>query len=202
MTTPEHRHQPAEAPITAHLNTYLGQVKEGWRPGGSNPEGGEIALVRWSLEPQWQWTTIGTYGLSRLPLTQDSGAELRQELLICWPDEKMGDTLLAHLYAVAQTMAVTGETLGRGVLLPLPAEPVLESGGPEPFAAWFANVPYFLPRDGVLLETVEPPLMLTWLIPVYQAEADFILQQGVEAFEDKLLASGEACFSWPRKPLV
>ena len=202
MTTPEQRQQPAEAPITAHVEKYLGKVQEGWKPGGSNPEGGHIALVRWALEPEWQWVTVGTFGLSRLPLVQDSGAELRQELLVCWPGEEMGDSLLSHLYAVAQTMATTGETLGRGDLLPVPAEPALNSGGDEPFAAWFASVPYFLPREGVLCETVEPPLMLTWLVPVYRAEADFILQSGVEAFEEKMIASREACFSWPRKSLV
>lgn len=203
MNTPDSRHQPAEAVVTTHVETYLGKVQEGWKPGGSNPTGGHIALVRWALEPEWEWVTVGTFGLSRLPLEQASGAELRQELLVCWPEEEMGDSLLSHLYSVAQTMATTGEALGRGELLPIPAEPALASGHEdEPFVAWYAGVPYFLPREGVLCEAVEPPLLLTWLLPVYQDEAEFIMESGVEAFEEIMLANRESCFSWPRKPLV
>lgn len=202
MTAQDPRHQPAEAVITTHVEKFLGQVQEGWKPGGSSPEAGHISLVRWAIAPEHEWVTIGSFGLSRLPLTQESGTGLRQELLVCWPEEQFGDSLLSHVYAVAQTMAVTGEALGRGDILPIPQEPALDSGGDEPFVAWYATVPYFLPRDGVLCEDVDPPLLLTWLLPVYRAEAEYISEQGVEAFEDLVVASRDACFSWPRKPLV
>lgn len=214
MTTPEHpednatentpdtRHASAESVIITHLESFLGKVQEGWKPGGSNPEGGHITLVRWLLQPEDQWQVLGSFGLSRLPLEQQSGAELRQELLVTWPDDEAGDSLLSHIYAVAQTMAVTGEALGRGDLLPIPDEPGLDSGSDEPYVAWYATVPYFLAQAGVLCEQVEPPMLLTWLLPVYASEAEFIAESGVEAFEDKIVSNREACFSWPRKPLV
>ncbi|MCH2546423.1 MAG: suppressor of fused domain protein [Alphaproteobacteria bacterium] len=196
------RTQPAEAVIIGHIESYLGKVQEGWKPGGSNPEGGNITLVRYALEPNEDWVVLGSFGLSRLPLLQPTGKELRQEILVCWPEEEMTDSLLSHVYSVAQTIAVTGEALGRGALLPLPSEPALNSGSDEPYVAWCAGVPYFLPQSGVLCEQVDPPMLLTWLMPVYENEAEFITAQGIEAFEDLVLASRELMFSWPRKALV
>lgn len=202
MTTPSSRHLPAEAVIAAHSEKFLGEIQEGWKPGGSNTEGGNISLVQWALKPEQGWVVLGSFGLSRLPLAQASGEELRQELLVCWPEEEMSDTLLSHIYAVAQTMAVTSESLGRGALLPIPDEPKLQSGGDEAYVAWYAGVPYFLPEAGVLCEQVDPPLLMTWLLPVYLEEAEFITAQGVEAFEEKMIASRDLCFSWPRPSLV
>jgi hypothetical protein len=202
MDSNDTRAQPAEAIVIQHIESYLGKVEEGWKPGGSNPEGGHISLVRYALRPDEEWVVLGSFGLSRLPLSQPTGHELRQEVLAVWPEEEMTDSLLSHLYSVSQTIAVTGESLGRGALLPIPDAPALASGGQEPYVAWYACVPYFLPQSGVLCEAVDPPLLLTWLIPVYENEAEFITAEGVEAFEDKVLASREALFSWPRPPLV
>lgn len=201
MNPNDTRNEPAEAVIIDHIKTYLGAAQEGWKPGGSNPEGGHISLVRYSLEPEYGWVVLGTFGLSRLPLTQSNDAELRQEVLICWPEDEMTDSLLSHIYSIAQTIAVTGTSLGRGELLPIPKHPPLYSGRDEPFVAWYASVPYFLPSEGVLCEAVEPPMLLTWLMPVYENEAEFIVANGVEAFEEKILESREACFNWPRVPL-
>lgn len=196
------QNEPAEAVIIAHIASHLGQVQEGWTPGGSNPEGGNISLVRYSYEPEHEWVVLGSFGLGRLPLVQSNGAELRQEVLVCWPAEDLTDSLLTHIYSIAQTIAVTGVSLGRGALVPIPAEPALNSDRDEPYVAWYASVPYFLPSTGVVCEAVTPPLLLTWLLPVYASEVEFIAANGVEAFEDIILASREACFSWPRLPLV
>lgn len=196
------RTQPAEAVIIEHIESNLGKVEEGWKPGGSNEEGGHISLVRYALQPEPDWVVLGSFGLSRLPLSQPTGAELRQEVLVCWPEEEMTDSLLSHIYSISQTLAVTGEALGRGALLPIPDTPELDSGSDEPYVAWYAGVPYFLPQTGVLCEAVEPPMLLTWLLPLYENEAEFITANGVEAFEEKMLESREACFSWPRPALV
>lgn len=196
------RNESAEAVVIRHIETFLGKVEEGWKPGGSNPEGGNISLVRYGLSPEHEWSVLGSFGLSRLPLMQQNGAELRQEVLACWPDEEMSDSLLSHIYSLAQTMAVTGESLGRGALVPIPDEPALRSDTEEPYVAWYATVPYFLPQAGVLCEAVEPPLMLTWILPVYENEAEFITANGPEAFEDLMLASREKLFSWPRASLL
>jgi hypothetical protein len=201
MNPNDTRNEPAEAVIVEHIQSYLGKVQEGWKPGGSNPEGGNISLVRYSLEPEQGWVVLGSFGLSRLPLAQENNGELRQEILVCWPEEEMTDSLLSHIYSIAQTVAVTGASLGRGALLPIPSEPSLQSGRDEPYVAWYTGVPYFLPSTGVLCEAVEPPMLLTWLMPVYENEAEFIAAKGVEAFEDKMLESREACFSWPRPSL-
>lgn len=196
------RTQPAEAVVVQHIESYLGKIEEGWKPGGSNAEGGHITLARYALRPDEDYVVLGSFGLSRLPLMQPTGNELRQEVLVVWPEEEMTDSLLSHIYSVAQTVAVTGESLGRGAILPIPDVPALSSGGDEPFVAWVACVPYFLPQTGVLCEAVDPPLLLTWLIPVYENEVEFITAAGVEEFEDKVLASREDLFSWPRPPMV
>lgn len=201
MQPEDTRNESAEAVVIRHIETFLGKVEEGWKPGGSNPEGGHISLARYGLQPEHDWVVLGSFGLSRLPLAQQNGAELRQELLVCWPGEEMSDSLLSHIYSMAQTMAVTGESLGRGALVPIPDEPALASGRDEPYVAWYATVPYFLPQAGVLCEAVEPPLLLTWMLPVYENEAEFVAANGAEAFEDVLLASRETLFSWPRPSL-
>jgi hypothetical protein len=85
MNPNDTRNEPAEAVIVEHIQSYLGKVQEGWKPGGSNPEGGNISLVRYSLEPEQGWVVLGSFGLSRLPLAQENNGELRQEILVCWP---------------------------------------------------------------------------------------------------------------------
>lgn len=191
-----------ESVVIAHMQRYLGTVSEGWQPGGSEGEETGIALVQWDERPDEDHVIVSTFGLSRLPLFQGEGAELRQEFLIVWPEEELTDSVLSHLYAAAQTMATTGEAFPRGGLLPLPQTPPLPSGTDEPLVAWYATVPYFMPREGVLLEAVEPPLVLTWLLPVYENELQFITLSGAEAFEDLIVEAREKSFVWPRESLV
>lgn len=202
MQPHENRIHPAEAVIIRHLLTYLGQPQEEWRPGGSNAEGGNITLVRYELQPEFDWAVLGSFGLSGLPLAQAGDQEIRQEILVCWPEEEMTDSLIAHVYSVAQMMAVTGDSLGRGAILPIPDEPLLDSGSDEPYVAWFASAPYFLPEAGALCEEVDPPLLIVWLLPLYQSEADFAVMAGPEAFEQRILSARDACFSWPRPALA
>lgn len=190
------------SPITDHFDTYLGEIVEGWRTPGENGGHGSFSLAKFSLKPSPNWTVLGTYGLSRDVLTQGEGRSLRQELLIVWPEEEIGDSLLSHLNAVGQTVQQTGEMIGRGALLAIPQQPLLSSGGDKPWVAWYVSMPLFLPEKGILLDTIEPPLVLTWLMPVYADEADYIESEGADAFDQLILANRETYFNYPRLSLI
>lgn len=189
----------SSSPITDHFDRYLGEIKDGWRP---NQGADGLAIAQFSLSPAPGWTIMGTYGLSRDILAQEEGQNLRQELLLCWPEEEIADSTLSHLNAVGQMVMQTGEALARGALLAIPAEPLLPSWGKEPWAAWYITMPFFLPESGILLNTINPPLLFTWMMPVYAEEADFVVSEGPEEFDKLILANREACFERPRKSLL
>lgn len=191
-------------PVTDHFDTYLGEIKEGWRtPPRDGQSDSGFALAQFSLAPWEGWSILGTYGLSREVLRQGEDNELRQELLLCWQDEEIADSLLSHLNAVAQTVQQTGEVIGRGALLAIPPQPVLTSGDEDrPWAAWYVTMPFFLPESGILMDSIDPPIVFTWLFPVYADEAEFIELEGADAFDQLILDNRELCFEYPRPSLV
>ena len=183
--------------IITHMEHYLGPVVDGWKTTGD----GEVLafpLARFSPTPQPGWSVMATLGLSALSLKQPSGRGVRQELLICWPDEAMDDSVPSHLYAVGKTIMATGEAIGLGSVLPLPGNPTLPSGSAKPWFGWYLTLPFFLPESGAICPGTDPATVLSWLVPIYEEEARFIDEQGGEAFEQMLLLERATCFSWPR----
>lgn len=191
------------SPVTEHFEEYLGEIKEGWRtPNREDETDNNFALAQFSLAPSEGWAVLGTYGLSREVLSQGEENELRQELLMCWPEDEISDATLSHLHAVAQTVQHTGEVIGRGALLAIPPQPELATGGGKPWAAWYVTMPFFLPEGGILMDAIDPPIVFTWLFPVYADEAEYIELEGADAFDQLILNSRETCFLRPRPTLL
>lgn len=191
-----------QAAIAAHIDRYLGGIREEWQADEDAGLSAAVALARYAVSLAEGWSVVGTIGLSQFPLTQADGSALRQELLTCWPQASISDALLAQLYTAAQILLASGEALGHGVLLPLLPGTLLPSGGLETFCAWYVSVPLFLPEAAVLLRETEPPLVFAWLVPVYEDEANFIAEHGAEWFEEILFASRPGFFSRPRASLL
>lgn len=193
--------KPESAPIVTHMEHYLGPVTDGWKTTG---EGEVLAfpLARFAPTPQAGWSVMATLGLSALSLTQPSGRGVRQELLVCWPDEAMDDAVPSHLYAMGKTVLATGEAISLGSVLPLPSEPELPSGHAQTWFAWYLTLPFFLPESAAICSTTEPATVLCWLVPIYEDEARFIDEHGGEAFEQMLLLDRAQCFQWPRHSFI
>lgn len=202
MPMPSEQSRSGDAPpIITHVEQYLGPVIDGWKTTGDG-ESLAFPLARFNPMPQEGWSVLATLGLSAFSFAQPSGKELRQELLLCWPDAAMEDSVPSHLYGVGKAMMAGGEAVGLGALLPLPKEPILPSGHAEPWVAWFVTAPFFLPEAATICRGTEPPTVLTWLVPVYAKEAEMIDAQGPEAFEAKLLQQRAGLFHWPRQSLA
>ena len=190
------------SPLTDHFDLYLGEIKSGWRTKDDDGNPGSFSLAQFTLNPAPEWMVLGTYGLSKDVLEQGDEDGLRQELLIAWPESEFSDNLLSHFNAVGQTVHQTGKVLGRGALLAIPQEPALPSHAPQPFVAWYVTMPFFLPEEGIMLADIEPPMVFTWLFPVYEDEADFIAMEGPDAFDQLILANRQTCFLRPRPSLL
>lgn len=190
--------------VLEHFDIYLGEIKSGWRTKDKNDQPSSVSLAKFTLEPASNWMLLGTYGLSQYELVQgEDESELRQELLLCWPEaEEVPVSLLSHLNAVAQTVEQTREVLMRGELLSIPEGQPLPSGGPAPWKAWYVTLPFFLPEQGIMLDAIDPPMVLTWLFPVYEDEAEFITLEGADAFDEVIIANRQTCFLQPRPSLL
>lgn len=190
------------SPLTDHFDLYLGEIKSGWRTKDTEGNAGTFSLAQFTLKPAPEWMVLGTYGLSKDILEQGETEGLRQELLVVWPEAEFSDNLLSHFNAVGQTVHQTGAVLGRGSLLVIPPEPALRSGGKAPFVAWYVTMPFFLPEEGIMLTDIEPPMVFTWLFPIYEDEADFVATEGADAFDQLIIANRQTCFLRPRPSLL
>lgn len=192
-----------EETLLDFMESYMGEVTGSW---GNDAEGSSpliVPVVQFANPPHAGWQVVSTLGLSQRVLVQPSGAELRQELLVCWPEEALHAEVPAHMHAIAQALIESGEALGHGDVIPIPADgPQPPSGSEMTWGGWFVTIPYFLPESALLYEKIDPPVLLAWILPVYAVEMKYIEENGSDAFIDKMLKNRDAVFSWPRPSLV
>lgn len=188
-------------PVTEHLNTHLGKIEEAWAI-TEDPAASPFWLVRYERVPEYDWVIVGTYGLSRLPLYQENGLPIRQELLACCPKDQVSMELLSHLEGLASAMVENEEALGLGETIFM-TDPIVPNGTDEKWAAWFITIPFFVADHGYICEEgLDAPLVLTWAVPVYESEMLFIAEKGNDAFNNVLLAKHDELFSFPRPKLA
>jgi hypothetical protein len=166
------------ADLVEHLESFLGPINRGARGDRSTPAGVQVV---WFADdaPFLGVTTIVTLGLSHHRLFQPGGNDLRQELMLHLPTADQPANAVGVLFQLAGELIdghrglLRGELVGpRGRLF----------AGAE-MTALYATAPVYLPDEFAVCDSPTGPIVLTWLVPITDAEAHYLDTHGWPALE-------------------
>lgn len=168
--------------LVGHLESYLGEIRAGSQGDDTTPQGVQVLWFGPDV-PHPGAVTLATLGLSRCHLAQPSGRGLHQELLMHLP--AVGEPLNAAgvLFQVAQLLVDRGNGLPRGQVL----GPWGRLFADTQMSALYAAAPVYLPDEFAVCDTAAASVVMTWLVPITDAEAHYVARYGWRAFEDELL---------------
>jgi hypothetical protein len=169
--------------LVAHLESFLGEIQAGSQGDGTTPQG--VQVIWFSPgKPFSGVVTVTTLGLSRSHLEQPSGRGLHQELLMHLPTTGEPINAASVLFQVAQHLVDRGHGLLRGQVL----GPWGQLFADTQMTALYAAAPVYLPDEFAVCDTPAATVVMTWLVPITDAEAHYVAHHGWRAFEDELLA--------------
>ena len=169
--------------LITHLESHLGEITGGSQGDESTPD--RVQVVWFEPNSPFEGaTTIATLGLSRYHLDQPSGTGLHQELLMHLRVADPPGNAAAVLFYVAAELISRGAGLLRGEVIG-PRGSLFGRGNAS---ALYAAAPVYLPDEFAVYEEPTRSIVLTWLVPITDGEADFVRAHGWAAFEAALFA--------------
>lgn len=167
--------------IIDHIESYLGTIDYGWK--GNGPES-DITIARFRNQPTEGMSTYTTLGLSHhvLGMSQGQGREARQEFIFSAFDSVSSDEIVSFMLSFSGFVLTKHEALLRGQVIG-PAAPIFSSSSMNSI---YASIPVMFDDTFAACHTSTPSTILVWLIPIFEAEANYINEQGWESFEDIL----------------
>lgn len=101
------------------------------------------------------------------------------------------------LFQVASELIASGRGLLRGQVIG-PRGPLFDS---SPTTALYAAPPVYLPDGFAECDTGTTTIVMTWLVPITDAEARYVRDRGWSAFEDVLVAEDPDLVDLSRSPV-
>lgn len=126
--------------------------------------------------------TYATIGLSEVPLRYPDGETIRQELLFCTYRRFVTADILPLMFFLGDDVRSRGGAIEAGEVLDL-GEPVV---GTYPATAIFFYNPIYFP-EALAMMPGQPPVVFVWMIPITNAEAEWVASEGAGRFNDLLL---------------
>ena len=170
--------------LVEHLEHTLGPVTYGW---SVDPDGAKMPfqIVRFTRGSDPESVGYSTLGLSRKALPSPNSQQLiRQELLILAPESLTPDHIASVLHQVGEMAMGTGRALVRGDVIG-PAGPLVSGAT---VTALYVTTPSYFPEGFAVFDAGEHgKVVVAWLVPITNREADFVAQHGWDAFEDELV---------------
>lgn len=131
-------------------------------------------IATFSDQPAENALTFVTLGISEFPL---GAPPVRQEFLLSAWKPDVTDALYEALFGIGHELLRLKTAADYGEILELP-KPVVENG-PSQLLVYAPT--YFDP--GLEVVQGQPPVLLTWLIPLTRAETELVLNEGLRALE-------------------
>lgn len=184
--------------LVQHFESVLGPVRSGWL---AAPTGEPLPfqVVRYTRGPDVGSTAYSSLGLSRHPLTAEDGTAVRQEVLVLATKSLPVEYVLSTMQEVTAAMLRTGRPLRQGDVLGPGETHLLHS---EMAAVYVALPVYFDDTFATYTTDEGGTVEVMWLVPVSEAEAQFVRGHGWESFEDLLLAQDPDLVDVFRAPMV
>ena len=168
--------------LADHLESYLGQIAGASKGDTATPTA--LHVVWFGPDVPFEGAfTISTLGLSNRHLTQPSGTGLHREILMHFQTSKRPPNASSLLFQIAGELIDRSSGLLRGEVI----GPRGRLFGTGALTALYSAAPVYLP-DGFAVCTEENrKIVLTWLVPITDNEADFVRTHGWSAFENALV---------------
>ncbi|TQJ36759.1 suppressor of fused domain protein [Arthrobacter sp. SLBN-122] len=184
------------AHLVEHFERYLGTISEGWsKDADGNPQHAQV--VKFADGPLDGVTAYSTLGLSRHELALPGKAPVRMELLILVRRGHFERYVPSIMQQLVQEVIHEGRA-------PLRGEVMGPRGALDPdtgLEAFYFGVPVYQPEAFATCEDSEGPIVISWLVPLFPAEASFVATRGWPALEDLLIQNDPDVTDWRRPPL-
>lgn len=155
-------------------------------------------IATFSNQPSLGATTCSTIGMSDTPFKQEDGSHVRHELFFCAHEQYINDEIYKILFSVGKELIQKKRSIKLGMLFE-PKTQISKDFNLEIF--WFFNPVYFPDRVHIL-ETVEPAVHFAWMIPIYRTEANYIIQEGAQKFDELLLNKNPNLLDFQRDSII
>lgn len=163
-----------------HLERYLGEIEGGW---SRDADGHQMPfqVARFPHGSGSGTVSFATLGLSRYPLRDASGKEIRHELLMIVPERLREGVIPGLLQQVGQESLSAARPLLRGEVIG-PRGALVAGSEME---AMYVAIPVYLPDDFAVYD--DEQIVIAWLVPISPSEADFVKSHGWRVFEKCLV---------------
>jgi hypothetical protein len=171
------------ASLIEHLEKHLGTIELGWTDEERRTqERCQVALMR--SNPDYGLVSLSTIGLHRTPLyVSKPRKEVRVELLMLLKDDQHSNRLASIMFQIAASMLDSGRAPSRGEVIG-PAGSLVPGSALE---AFYISSPAYQDDDFATWQDGDRQVVMVWLVPITVEEANYVLANGWEAFENLLV---------------
>ncbi len=162
-----------------HVERFLGNINQGW---GDKSSHQGLQIISFKNKPEEGVDTLITLGLSRHILDISSSKKVRHELLFSIHASYSSINIFSFLLSLCEMIVKSHKPLFRGEVIQLPVDIVKKVH----FDAIYCAIPVFFDDDFATCYETNPPTVIVWILPINENEADFILKNGWDKFEDIL----------------
>lgn len=184
--------------LVEHFERTLGLITAGW---SVDPDGVEMPfqIVRFTGGSDADSVGYSTLGLSRRVLpSPTSHLHIRHELLMLAPKALKPDHVASILLQVGEMLIGTERALLRGDVIG-PAGALVP--GSE-LTALYVTMPMYFPEEFATYSDDDGAVVIAWLVPITDSEADYVSSHGWDAFEDKLVEQDPDVVDFHRPPMT
>ncbi|WP_461474143.1 suppressor of fused domain protein [Microbacterium sp. HJ5] len=169
--------------LIRHLERTLGPIEAGFRL-SPDRRSTPFQIARFMGGSGGSSSGYCTIGLSRHSLVSPRSAKsIRLELLMLAPESAPPSPVVSTIHQVATGMLSSRRPILRGDVIG-PAGPMTVS---PRFEALYATVPVYFPDEfATALNEDGDPVSIAWLVPITSREAQFVFDNGWDAFESIL----------------
>lgn len=165
--------------LIQHVENYLGSIDKGWKDNDSEQN---LQVVYFPDCPGETISTFLSLGMSDHVLELNNFKRVRQELVFSIYTVSSSELVVSFLMSLCEAVVNRGKAVLRGEVIPLTSELAQKIG----FKFVYCTIPIFFDEDFCSYDSTTPPTVMVWVIPIYDAEADYIKEYGWESFEDLL----------------
>lgn len=158
--------------LLAHVERYLGTVVRGAKLRDS------VQVAECKGPPIRDCAAFVTLGLSRHLLSTQDGATIKLELLML---ARRTSALYQHC---APLLAAVVDVILNAHVAPEPGALFRTGLASAPYL--FMSGPAYIDPDFLQLKLDDRTCLFPWLIPIFEAEAEFVRREGWEQFEQRL----------------
>jgi hypothetical protein len=182
--------------LVEHYECYLDQMAGGWEKNPSSI----FRVIYFEKGPIDRTGVVATLGLSNTPLPiGKSERTVRLELVMVFRHEIGPQNLPSVLEQVGTEALFRGRAYLCGDVIG-PRGLLIKDGT---VSALYVAMPVYFPEG---FETVhiegEDPIVIAWLVPITEAEANFVRTEGSSAFENKLEEYDPDLLDFQRKSII